>query len=436
MELLPLLAFLSPCLDSTTLRRLGCVATALLTMTGRVTMLGLSRWTEAGGSYRTVQRFFNTVVPWEKVQWLLIRRHLRQVPGVVLVGGDEVVTPKAGRHTHGLGRFFSSIHSKPIPGLCHLCLSLIPVAERLSYPVLARPVSPPEKAQTTPPAAPTTKRGRGRPRGSRNRVRRDVALTAPQRFLQDAIQSLLVLVGSDLNLAYLVYDGALGHHAGVQLTRQCGLHLISKLRYDSALYFPYDGPYAGRGPRKKYGRRLDYTQLPEHCRQASTMEGDIRTDTYHMIVRHKKFADPLNVVILLKTNRKTRRSAHVLLFSSDLGLPWSDLVEYYSLRFQIEFNFRDAKQFWGLDDFMAIKERPVINAANLSLFMVNISHLLRRQPEFDSMSVLDLKAWFRAGKYVRETLKCLPQIPEPISIDAIVQQVASLGRINWLEPAA
>jgi putative transposase len=132
MELLPLLAFLSPCLDSTTLRRLRCVATALLTMTGRVTMLGLSRWTEAGGSYRTVQRFFNTVIPWEKVQWRLIRRHLRQTPGVVLVSGDEVVTPKAGRHTHGLGRFFSSIYGKPIPGLCHLCRSLIPVAERVS----------------------------------------------------------------------------------------------------------------------------------------------------------------------------------------------------------------------------------------------------------------------------------------------------------------
>ncbi|CAK0757100.1 hypothetical protein CCP3SC1_270042 [Gammaproteobacteria bacterium] len=50
------------------------------------------------------------------------------------------------------------------------------------------------------------------------------------------------------------------------------------------------------------------------------------------------------------------------------------------------------------------------------------------------MSIIDLKAWFRAGKYVRETLKWLPQIPEPISIDAIVRQVASLGRVNLPEP--
>ena len=44
-------------------------------MTGRVTRLGLSRWTERGGSYRTVQRFFNTTLAWGPIHWLLIRHH-------------------------------------------------------------------------------------------------------------------------------------------------------------------------------------------------------------------------------------------------------------------------------------------------------------------------------------------------------------------------
>ena len=107
-----------------------------------------------------------------------------------------------------------------------------------------------------------------------------------------------------------------------------------------------------------------------------------------------------------------------------------------SLRFQIAFNFRDAKPFRGLDDVMSGNERPAVNAANLALCMVNVSHRLRRQPQFAGMRVLDLKAWYRADKYVRETLKCLPPIPEPISIDAIVRQVASLGRINTPETMA
>jgi putative transposase len=42
----------------------------------------------------------------------------------------------------------------------------------------------------------------------------------------------------------------------------------------------------------------------------------------------------------------------------------------------IEFNFRDAKQFWGLEDFMNIGQTAVTNAANLAFFMVNLSHHL------------------------------------------------------------
>ena len=37
---------------------------AILSMIGRVSMLGLSRWARQGGSYRTIQRFFYTVIPW------------------------------------------------------------------------------------------------------------------------------------------------------------------------------------------------------------------------------------------------------------------------------------------------------------------------------------------------------------------------------------
>jgi DDE superfamily endonuclease len=36
----------------------------MLVMTGRVTMLGISRWAGKGGSYRTVQRFFSQALPW------------------------------------------------------------------------------------------------------------------------------------------------------------------------------------------------------------------------------------------------------------------------------------------------------------------------------------------------------------------------------------
>lgn len=251
--------------------------------------------------------------------------------------------------------------------------------------------------------------------------------------MQSNIRQALALIDNRLTLRFFVYDGALGHNNGVRLVRQCGLHLISKLRYNSALYLPYDGPYSGKGPHKKYGDRLEYTNIPKQYLKSSIIEDDIRTEIYQMTTHHKKFVNRLNVVIIVKTNLKTLKSAHVVLFSSDLELAYDKLIKYYRLRFQIEFNFRDAKQYWGLDDFMNIKEQQVRNAANLAFFMVNVSHILRRRPEFSNMSVIDLKAWFRAGKYVRETLKLLPQIPEGISIQAIADRVAILGRVNTAE---
>ena len=105
----------------------------------------------------------------------------------------------------------------------------------------------------------------------------------------------------------------------------------------------------------------------------TTKEGNITTEVYQIECRHKRFGDPLNVVCLRKTHANTQQTSHVLLFSSDLALAAETLIDYDSLRFQIEFNFRDAKQFWGLDDFINVKQMAIENAANLSMFRVNVS---------------------------------------------------------------
>lgn len=128
-------------------------------------------------------------------------------------------------------------------------------------------------------------------------------------------------------------------------------------------------------------------------------------------MRHKELAQPVNVVIIVKTKLATGAAARVILFSSDLTLNWAQLIDYYQLRFQIEFNFRDAKQYWGLEDFMNVQKTPVTNAINLSLFMVSVSQVLLRdlRQEDSSVNVLDLKAFYRGHKYVAETLKLLPQ---------------------------
>jgi DDE superfamily endonuclease len=431
-DIMVLLACLSQCVEPTPLRQLGRVIEAMLAMSGRVTMRGLSRWSGKGGSYRTIQRFFNASLNWCHLNWLLIRHHVLDADDVVLMSGDHVVVTKSGKMTYGLDRFFSSLYGKTMPGLCFLSLSLLSVKRRTSYPVMTEQVEKPAEALVQEPPKTKASGRRGRPQGSKNRNRREVALSPSLRFIQAHIKRVLEQIGDAFKVVYFLFDGELGHNDALQMVRQVGLHLISKLRYNSALYFPYDGPYCGRGPHRKYGQKVDYQHIPSTYLQSTSIDKELKTQIYQLSLWHKKFAEMLNVVVIVKTNLHTHKTAHVVLFSSDLTLGYDLLIDYYRLRFQLEFNFRDAKQYWGLEDFMNVNARPVYNGANLAMFMVNVSQALMRpmRVQWSAFSVNDLKAWFRGQKYVVETLKLLPEPPDPIFIDQVVSKMAELGRVN------
>lgn len=436
--ILPLLACLDPVLAPTLTHQLACLTGGMLRIPGRVTMRGLSRWTDEGGSYRTIQRVFATALPWASLFWLFFRAHLFAPDDVYVLAGDEVVVTKAGKQTHGLDRFFCSLYGKAVPGVAFFALALVSTRERHAFPVhVAQVVREPAERTVAPrrrpkPAAPATPRRRGRPKGTKTTDKTAVPLTPELQRIKSHVQDLQRTIGGVVPLTYLALDGHFGNNAALQMVRQCDLHIISKLRADAALYLRYDGPYAGRGPHRKYGEKLDYAALPERYLQQTTTEDDIETRIYHMEVLHKDFAQPLNVVIIAKINMKTQARAHVVLFSSDLALSWQKVRDYYCLRFQIEFTFRDAKQYWGLEDFMNVRPVAVTNAANLALFMVNVSYccLKEMRTSDPACSVLDLKAHYRGMKYVKETLKMLPDKPQPILLAQIHTKIASLGRVH------
>jgi hypothetical protein len=419
----------------TTIRQFSTIALALLAMTGRVTMLGISRWTGAGGSYRTVQRFFSTFLPWATLFWLFFRTQLFDPDDVYLLAGDETVVTKSGKHTPGLDRFFASVYGKSVPGLAFFTLALISTKDRRSFPLAVEQVvrTAEEKAATQAKVAKRAAKPKpGRPKGSSTKAKASCELSPELSRIQTQIAALLIRIGNLLPLTYLVLDGHFGTAAALQMARGCNLHLISKLRCDSALYLPYDGPYAGRGPKRIYGDKLNPRAIPERFLCQTSVEKDVETRIYQLSARHKSVAQLLNIVIIVKTNLKTHAQAHVLLFSSDLALAFDKLIDNYCLRFQLEFNFRDAKQYWGLEDFMTTQATRVRNAANLSLFMVNlVERVLRDERRLDpEMSVLDLKAQCRGAKYVEATIKLLPEKPEPSLLHQIVTKVVGIGRIH------
>jgi putative transposase len=440
-EILALLQTIAPLISKTTVRQMSHVIFGMLAASGRITMLGLSRWTEKGGSYRTIQRLYGSKLLWKDLHWLFFRIKLLKPSDPYLIAGDEVVASKAGKETYGLDRFFSGIQQRGIPGLSFFTFSLVNASEERSYPLQVTQVvrSAEEKAASKAKAeAKKTaskmidKRKRGRPKGSKNKSKKEVTLSPELLRIQTALKSLLETVGNTVPLTYVALDGHFGNYPSAFMVRQTGLHLISKMRSDVALYLPFEGEHKKRGSKPRYGDKIDVRNMDSKYLQESTVKDDLRTDIYQGQFLNKEFDFPLNVVIIVKTNLKTSAQAHVILFSTNLEQPYDQIVKFYSLRFQIEFNFRDAKQYWGLEDFMNVKEAPITNAANLSLFMVNFSVALaepfrKHNPGF---SVLDLKAHYRGYRYASETIKMLPQKPDGILLAEIFQQIARLGAIH------
>lgn len=407
----------------------------MLCMTGRITQLGISRWTDQGGSYRTIHRFFHTPIDWSEVQWRFFLLTVKYQDAVYLLAGDESPISKAGKQTHGVDWFFSSIHNKVLRGLGFFSIALIDVKKRQAYSLCTEQIvrSAEEKEQAKkrkesrePRSRKSSpKKPRGRPKGSKNKNKVEVTLSAELCRIRAQVQKVLALIGTKIRIAYFVLDGHFGNHAACCMVRQAGLHIISKMHYNAELYLLPTAQEKAKRPRLKYGARIDYAHLPDELRRSSKTEDGYRTDVYQACCLHKLFADPINVVILVKTDLESQRMAHVVLFSSDLSLEAEKLHDYYKLRFQIEFTFRDAKQYFGLEDFMGVKETSVANAVGLSFFLVNLSTYLLDglRTSYPGAGINDLKSYCRARHYIAEIIKLVPEKPDTITCSGIVEHL-------------
>jgi len=175
---------------------------------------------------------------------------------------------------------------------------------------------------------------------------------------------------------------------------------------------------------------IDYQNIDKKYLKETTVDKDIETKIYQFEALHKTVKDSLNIILIFSTNLKTKKTTHTILFSTDLEQSYDKIIEYYSLRFQIEFNFRDAKQFFGLEDFMNIKKRRLHNFANLSLFMNNMSYLIYKDSHLNKYSINDIKSLFMAERYTIEALKFYGKNRDDILISEAIEHIAQFAMIH------
>ncbi len=83
----------------------------------------------------------------------------------------------------------------------------------------------------------------------------------------------------------------------------------------------------------------------------------------------------VRVVVVVNTKDK-EKPRYVILFSTDTELSATAIFRYYKARFQIEFIFRDAKQFAGFSDCQARDKEALHFHFNAAVTVVNLARLM------------------------------------------------------------
>ena len=228
---------------------------------------------------------------------------------------DPSYISKSGKHTHGIGRFWSGCAQQVKHGLEILGIGLIDIDRKDCVSL---------KAVQTP---------------------------SPKSLAECGVTLVKWYLTCILNLRdklirqsrYVVADAYFSVSEFANGLEEFGFHLVSRFRSDAAMMYLYTGGRTGKkGRPKEYDGKIDFKNLDMD-------------------------------------------------FSTDTNMSARNVVEFYRTRFQIEFCYRDSKQFTGLCDCQARDFDKLDFAFNASLTSVNVAKVVINT-EYPTFSIANFKS--------------------------------------------
>jgi hypothetical protein len=340
----------------------------ILALRGCVNFRNLSRY--CNYCERTIARQFRRCFDWPGFHQRVITVALEPCSEVISAQDASFIS-KSGKQTFGLGHFFNGCTSRAERGLEISTLAVVDVTRRCAF-TLAVAQTPSGDDETASPQAQEATRVdfyQQQLRAQRHRL-------PPQ-------------------VTYHCVDGYFAKKKSLDEVVRLGLHPITKLRCDADCRLLYSGPHPKRrGARRKYDGKVNFQDL-RRLESLDTMAEAEHLHLYTAVVWHVTLKRRLRLVVVI--NRKApAKPRYIVLASTDLALDGRKLVELYGARFQIEFLFRDSKQFTGLSDCQARAEAALdfhFNAALATLNLARTAQLLAQTGE--SPQVFSMASWKR-----------------------------------------
>jgi hypothetical protein len=314
----------------------------ILVLRGRVTFRNLSRYCDY--SERTIARQFRESFDWPAFHQRVLMTALDPCSELVSAH-DASFIPKSGKQTFGLGHFFNGCANRAERGLEISTLAVVDVTRRCALTLAVAQTPPGEEAAKAEPEETRVDFYTQQLRAHRHRL--------------------------PLGVTYHCVDGYYAKKKYIDAVVSLDLHAITKLRSDTDCRFLYTGPHPKRrGARRKYDGKVHFQDL-SRFEDLGTRQDEPHLHLYTAVVWHKTLQRRLRLVVLL--NRKDpAKPRFIVLGSTDPELNGHKLVDLYAARFQIEFLFRDSKQFTGLLDCQARAESVLDFHFNASLATLNL----------------------------------------------------------------
>jgi hypothetical protein len=161
------------------------------------------------------------------------------------------------------------------------------------------------------------------------------------------------------------------------------------MRSDANLYYIYKGESTGlRGRPKTLDGKIKMQRIDKRRIKCCYEDDEIKI--YEGVVYSKSLKRKIKLSYIEQSN-----GSYAVLFSTDLNLDAHTIFLYYKGRYQIEFLFRDAKQYTGLTECQARSESKMHFHFNASLTTVSIAKavyfLKDRKTKTESFSMCDIK---------------------------------------------
>ena len=378
-----------------------------LSITGRINFSQMARFGQSCES--RFRQNFKRRFDWVAFNTGLASRaegHLRAI------AVDPCFIPKSGKKTPGLGYFWSGTANAAKRGLEILGMALVDATDRSATFLAAEQTFVEKRKGRTPDYLAHM----DDPDSLMGLYLRAFAGEA------DKLRKLTRLVVADAYFAKSTFVTGLDCLA---------FDLVSRFRDDARLRYLYDGPKVNRrGRPKMFDGPVDVNDLREGRFSVSTVDdGDTKVTLYHAKLYAVSLKRVVGVAIAVYDDKDKKTQTRKIFFSTDLSLNGLQIYSVYRSRFQIEFLYRDGKQFTGLDNCQARNRNSLDFAFNASLTAVNLAKALSVESGL-KLSVEDVKLLIHNTVMVQRILSTFGKTPNLNLNQSIFKELLYYGVKN------